>query len=158
MEILQLLCSCCYCSANIPQLNCCYNSLTLRLAAISHQPFSLLLTGWLTADSCSKSKLLYDWQFTTNQFILVSSPLRLKPRIFFFNWTLCSNSPYVTSSLTRRWVVSYEYAWHFFKCKFHTYCMLLKSFPFALHTSPLSVQALQSRSCVSYLFYAITAA
>jgi hypothetical protein len=31
--------------------------------------------------------------------------------------------------------------------------MLLKILPFVLHTSPLSVQALQSRSCVSYVSY-----
>jgi hypothetical protein len=31
----------------------------------------------------SKLKLLYDWRFTTNQFVLASSPLRLVIRIFF---------------------------------------------------------------------------
>jgi hypothetical protein len=34
--------------------------------------------------------------------------------------------------------------------------MLLKIVPFALHTSPLSVQALQRRSCLSYVSYATT--
>jgi hypothetical protein len=34
--------------------------------------------------SKSKSKLLYDWRFTANQFVLASSPLRLMTRIFFF--------------------------------------------------------------------------
>jgi hypothetical protein len=33
-----------------------------------------------------------------------------------------------------------------------------KIFPFALRTSPLSVQALQDRSCPSYISYAATAA
>jgi hypothetical protein len=31
--------------------------------------------------------------------------------------------------------------------------MLLKILPFALYTSPLSVQALQCRSCLSYICY-----
>jgi hypothetical protein len=51
----------------------------------------------------SKSKLLYDWRFTVNQFVLASGPLRLTTR-FFFQLNSCGNSPYVTSSLTRRWV------------------------------------------------------
>jgi hypothetical protein len=36
--------------------------------------------------------------------------------------------------------------------------MLLKILPSALHASPLSVQALQSRSCLSYVSHATTAA
>jgi hypothetical protein len=38
----------------------------------------------------SKPKLLYDWRFTANQFVLASNPLRLTNRYFFF-------------SLTKRW-------------------------------------------------------
>jgi hypothetical protein len=34
-------------------------------------------------NSLSKSKLLYDWQFTANQFLLASSPLSLTTRDFF---------------------------------------------------------------------------
>jgi hypothetical protein len=49
--------------------------------------------------------------------------------------------------------LSYEYAWLFVKCTFRTYNMLLKILPFALHTSPMSVQALQSISCLSYVSY-----
>jgi hypothetical protein len=69
----------------------------------------------------------------------------------FFQRNLCDNSPYVTSSLTRRWVclLWYEYAWPFVKCTFRTYSLLLKILPFALHTSPLSLQALQDSSCLS---------
>jgi hypothetical protein len=52
--------------------------------------------------------------------------------------------------------VSYEYAWPFGN-KYRTYSMLLKILPFALYTSPLPVQALQSRSCFSYVSYATTA-
>jgi hypothetical protein len=51
----------------------------------------------------SKSKLLYDWRFTANQFVLASGPLRPTTRDFF-QLKSCDNSPYVTSSLTRRWV------------------------------------------------------
>jgi hypothetical protein len=40
---------------------------------------------------------------------------------------------------------------------YHTYSMLLKIFPSALYTNPLSVQALESTSCLSYLSYATTA-
>jgi hypothetical protein len=51
----------------------------------------------------AESELLYDWRFTANQFILVPSPLRPTARIFpqLNNW---GHSPYITSSLTRRWV------------------------------------------------------
>jgi hypothetical protein len=51
----------------------------------------------------SKSKLLYDWRFTANQFVLTSSPLRPTIRDFV-QLNFCGNNPYVTSSLTRRWV------------------------------------------------------
>jgi hypothetical protein len=73
MEILQLLCSHRYCPANISQLN-----------------------------YAQKSKLLYDWRFATNQFILASSPLNLVTR-FSFQLNPWCHSPYVTSSLKRRW-------------------------------------------------------
>jgi hypothetical protein len=36
--------------------------------------------------------------------------------------------------------------------------ILLRILPFALHTSPMLVEVLQSRSCLSYASYAITAA
>jgi hypothetical protein len=47
----------------------------------------------------SQSQLLYEWWFTANQFVLVTSPLTLTTRLFSTEslW-------YVTSSLTRRWV------------------------------------------------------
>jgi hypothetical protein len=51
--------------------------------------------------------------------------------------------------------VSYEYAQHFIKCTYHIYSMLFKILSFPVHTSPLSVQALQRRSYLSYVFYAI---
>jgi hypothetical protein len=50
----------------------------------------------------SESELLYDWQFTANQFVFARSPLR--PKTKFFQLNTCVYSPYVTSSLTRGWV------------------------------------------------------
>jgi hypothetical protein len=57
--------------------------------------------GW---SQIIKRQLLYDWRFTTNQFILATSPLRLTTSNFFFQLNTCSYSPYVTISLMRRWV------------------------------------------------------
>jgi hypothetical protein len=51
-----------------------------------------------------KSKLLYDWRFAANQFVLASSPLKLMTRTFFSQLNPFDISPCVTSSLTRRWV------------------------------------------------------
>jgi hypothetical protein len=51
------------------------------------------------------SEILYDWRFTANQSVLASSPLRLTARIFFSSQlNTCSHSPYITYSLTRKWV------------------------------------------------------
>jgi hypothetical protein len=97
----------------------------------------------------SGSELLYNWRFTTSQFILASSPLRLTTRDFF-QLNPCGHRPYVTPSLTRGWVCLFH-AWPFSKCTCHTYSLLLKILPFALYTSTVSIQALQSRSC--YLTY-----
>jgi hypothetical protein len=49
-------------------------------------------------------ELLYDWRFTTNQFVLVTSPLRLTTSSFISQLNTCCYSSYVTSSLTRGWV------------------------------------------------------
>jgi hypothetical protein len=43
--------------------------------------------------SKSKSKLLYDWRFTANQFVLASSPLRLMTRFFFSKYQSLLYSP-----------------------------------------------------------------
>jgi hypothetical protein len=102
-----------------------------RLAAISHQP-PILLTA-VSRPSCkskSKSKLLYDWRFTANQFVLASNPLRPTTRIFI-QLNSCGNSPYVTSSLTRRWgCLSWICLAHFIPIA--CYWTFL---PFALHKS-----------------------
>jgi hypothetical protein len=50
------------------------------------------------------SELLYDWQFTANQFVLATSPLRPMTKIFIFQLNTCGYRPYVISSLTRGWV------------------------------------------------------
>jgi hypothetical protein len=92
----------------------------------------------------SKLKLLYDWWSTANQFVLTSSPLRPTTRDFC-RLNPCGNSPLWREDR----FVSYEYAWPFIKCTYRTYSMLLKILPFALYTSPLSVQTLQSRTCLS---------
>jgi hypothetical protein len=51
-----------------------------------------------------KSKLLYNWRFTANQFVLVFSSLRSTTRDFFSQLNPCGISPYITSPLMRRWV------------------------------------------------------
>jgi hypothetical protein len=76
-------------------------------------------------------------------------------RIFQLNFS--GNNYHVTSSLTRRWVCLLWIGFAFVKCTYRTYRMLLKILPFALCESPLSVQALQSRSCLTYVAYATTA-
>jgi hypothetical protein len=49
------------------------------------------------------SELLYDWQFTAKMFVLAPNPLSATARLFF-QVNPWHHSPYVTSSLTRRWV------------------------------------------------------
>jgi hypothetical protein len=79
-------------------------------------------THWLTVIK-PQSQQLHDWQFTTNQFILVSSSLRLTARDFFFlQMNPCGYSPYVTSSLMRGWVCLLWTGFAFVKC---TYCIYI---------------------------------
>jgi hypothetical protein len=52
----------------------------------------------------SKSKLLYDWRFTANQFLLATTPRWPRPEVPPPQLNPWGNSPHVTSSLTRRWV------------------------------------------------------
>jgi hypothetical protein len=56
----------------------------------------------------SQSELLYDWQFTANQFVLATSPLRLTTSNFIFQLNTCGYRPYVTSSLIRDGSVVYN--------------------------------------------------
>jgi hypothetical protein len=65
----------------------------------------LTMPNWKSeSESESDSELLYDWQFTVNQFVLATSPLRLMTSKFIFQLNTCRYSPYVTSCLTRGWV------------------------------------------------------
>jgi hypothetical protein len=66
--------------------------------------------------SKSKSKLLYDWRFTANQFVLASSPLRLTIRDFF-QLNSCGNSPYN------------PFTWNEYKTPFPTVRLLLHVYP-----------------------------
>jgi hypothetical protein len=85
-----------------------------------------------------QSQSYFNWLFTTNQFILASSPLRFKTTDFFLlnSW---SHSPYVISSLARESVCLLRMGFAFLKCNYHTYKVLLEILPFALYTSPSSV-------------------
>jgi hypothetical protein len=58
----------------------------------------------LRPTSESESELVYDGRFTTNLFVLATSPLRLKTGNFFFQMNTYGYCPHVTSSLTRGWV------------------------------------------------------
>jgi hypothetical protein len=46
----------------------------------------------------------FNWRFIANNVFLATSPLRLTPNNFIFKLNTCGYIPYVTSSLTRRWV------------------------------------------------------
>jgi hypothetical protein len=80
---------------------------------------------------------------------LAPSPLSLTTRDFF-KLNLCGHSPYVISS-DMTICLSLMNKLGLFKYTYHTYSMLLKILPFVLHTSPWSVQALLSRSCLCQL-------
>jgi hypothetical protein len=62
------------------------------------------LYSQLNHQSESESELLYDWRFTSNQFVLAPSPLRLTARYVLPQLNTCGHSPYITSSLKRGWV------------------------------------------------------
>jgi hypothetical protein len=66
----------------------------------------------------------------------------------------CGYSHYVTSSLKRGLVCLLWIGFTFIESTYRTYSMILNC---ALFTSPLSVQALQSSSCLSYTSYITTA-
>jgi hypothetical protein len=85
---------------------------------------------------------------------LVPIPLGITTRFLFcfvFQLNSCGHITYVPFSPMRGWVCLLWTALPFVKCTYHTYSMLSKILPYTLHTSPLSVQAFQSRSC--YLIY-----
>jgi hypothetical protein len=59
------------------------------------------LHNYSISESESESELLYEWRFTTNQFFLEPSLLRVTTFFFFWQLNLFGHSPYVTYSLTR---------------------------------------------------------
>jgi hypothetical protein len=77
-------------------------------------------------------------------YIFLTEPLR--------SWSLCDIlfDEQMGSSLMNMLGLCQVYLSHL--------CRLLKILTFALYKSPLSVHAFQSRSCLSYVSYAITAA
>jgi hypothetical protein len=78
-----------------------------------------------------KANVILWWRFTTNQFALSPSPLRITTTDFF-SWTL--------AIIVLIWrgdgFVSYEYAWPFVKCTYRTYSTLLKILPFCITHKP----------------------
>jgi hypothetical protein len=85
---------------------------------------------------------------------LAPSPLR-QNILFSFKLNPYGNSAYVTSSLTRRRV---SLLWICLVIRQMYVSHVTENSSFCIVWSPLSVQALQSRSCLSYLSYATTAA
>jgi hypothetical protein len=76
----------------------------LRLLMFWFYPFVLYaaVLSVSQSESESESEVLYDWRFTANQFVLMTSPLRLKTNNLF-QLNTCFHSSYVTSSLMRGW-------------------------------------------------------
>jgi hypothetical protein len=52
----------------------------------------------------SESVLLYDWRFTSKEFVFATSPLRPMTSDFIFQLNTCDYYPHVISSMTRGWV------------------------------------------------------
>jgi hypothetical protein len=140
------------------QLN--YSLDITQLNPLTHQPTTShhFIELNCPTKSESKSRLHYDWAVYRKEFLLASSPLRPTNRDFFLNFTLAvivlMSHPLWRENL----LFSCGYAWPFVKCKFRTYNMILKILIFTLHTTALSVLALQSRSCLTYVSCATTAA
>jgi hypothetical protein len=89
---------------------------------------------------------------------LGAKPLEDQDQRFFFFLQLnpCGLSPYITSSLMRRWVCLLWRGFAFVKCTHHTYSMLLKNLPCASYTSPVSRDFAEQIKCI--LSYATVAA
>jgi hypothetical protein len=67
----------------------CVGALTDQKSGPSPPPLSEI------EPTLSESVLLYDWRFTSNQFVLALSPLRIRTRNFFIlKLNPCSHSPY----------------------------------------------------------------
>jgi hypothetical protein len=68
---------------------------------------------------------------------LRQAPWDSRPEISFSSEPLRSVLMY--HPLWKDGFISYEYVWPYVKCIFRTYSTLLKKFPFAIYTSPVSV-------------------
>jgi hypothetical protein len=84
----------------------CSQSVTRRFLATAPTTAIPLHAGLgpLLTDSRTElpgSELLYDWRFTTNQFVFATNPSRPTTSNFIFQLNICGYSPYVTSSLMR---------------------------------------------------------
>jgi hypothetical protein len=122
---------------------------------------SLTHNQLFTACLQTNSRLSQNY-FTTGVLPPISStwcqaPLDSRPEIFLWHLNPYGHTSYVTSCLTRGWACVLWIAFVLVKRTYTTYSILLKNLPFALYTSPLSVQALQSKSCLSHLSYATMA-
>jgi hypothetical protein len=69
-----------------------------KLNAVTDQELALQIIPTKTE---LELELLYDWRFTANHFVLVTSPLRLTTSKFIFQLNICGYNSYATSSLTR---------------------------------------------------------
>jgi hypothetical protein len=85
-------------------------------------------------------------------------PLDDHDQRFFFQLNSCGHSPHVTSSLMVGWVCLLWICLALSSVHITHLACYWKVCINALYASPLSVQALQSRSCFSYLSDATTAA
>jgi hypothetical protein len=131
-------------SLSVLQFYCCQWRIVLAMY-LEKWHYSLL---HLTVRNLSHSHSY----FTTGDLPPISSSWRQAPsrhttRVhFFLQLNPSGHSSYVTSSLRRRWVCLLWTGFVFIKCTYRTCSMLLDILPCALYTSPLSVQALESKS------------
>jgi hypothetical protein len=136
------------------------SSTALTKSSLHRLPYNLPV--FLTADSV-QSQSQSQYYFMTGDLPPVSlsccqAPWESRPEIFFFNRTLAvvvsmkhlSDEKPSLSLSNMLGLLSII-------CITHITCYW-KIVPFALYSSPLSVQALQSRSCLSYLSYTTMAA
>jgi hypothetical protein len=100
-----------------------------------------------------KSNLLYDWRFTASQFILASSPWDPRPQIFS-NWTL---AVIVFSNILSDETVGL-YLMNMIDLSSNVYFAHIACYWKFFFLQYTQVQVLQSRSCLSYVSYATTAA
>jgi hypothetical protein len=123
-------------------------------------PFPLLSWSFSatfsTADLESKSegKLLYDWRFTASP-SWRQAPSESRPE-FFFRLNPCGHSPYVTSSLTRRWVCLFWICLAFRQVYIsHIWHVIRVELFFLLHYTQVLCQYRLYRADHAYLTYLI---